>query len=128
MLNRFAVLKKREGGELMLIKNTYPVEFVSPHNPIRSVEMLLSLPELCTLDKLPLSAHLVKLPLVVRYVLGSIDFEEMLLVRFGTSGGIFLAEADSDKDDSGCKCCGGVELIRDWAYNILFGVLLFPSC
>lgn len=117
----------------MLMKNTYPVEFVSPHNPIRSVEMLLSLPELCTLDKLPLSAHLVKLPLVVRYVLGSIDFEEMLLVRLGTSGGIFLAEADSDKDDScicgdcDCKCCGGVELIRDWAY-ILFGVLLFPSC
>lgn len=53
-----------------------------------SIDMLLSLPELCTLDSEPFSVVLIK-PLDFWY-LGSRDLEDILEVRFGTSGGTFL--------------------------------------
>lgn len=52
-----------------------------------SVETLLSLPELCTLDKDPFSLVFINPLLFWRW--GSTDFEDILEVLFGTSGGTF---------------------------------------
>lgn len=62
--------------------------FSAPSGGILSVDKLLSLPELCTEDRLPFSDDFVR-PFALETESG-VDLQEIEDVRFGTSGGIFL--------------------------------------